>query len=162
MLNSAAIASLPAEGSSVLDVGSGAGLPGIPLAILRPDLRITLLEPLLRRSEFLTEVVDELGLADRVTVERGRAEMISGSFGAVTARAVAPLGKLISLTRRLFLPDGELLAMKGATAPAEVSRAAHELKRWHLTAEVLELAAAPDVEATFVVRVRRGSVSRET
>lgn len=95
VLNSVALTGLIAEGASVVDVGSGAGLPGIPLAILRPDLRITLLEPLLRRSNFLTEAVDELGLGDSVTVLRGRAEDQRDQWQVVTARAVAALPKLL-------------------------------------------------------------------
>lgn len=162
VLNSAALAPLPPHGARVIDVGSGAGLPGVPLAILRRDLDITLLEPMLRRSEFLAEVIDELGLGDHVRVERGRAEAVEGRYDVVTARAVAPLRKLVSLTHKLFLPDGELLAMKGASAGEEVSGAIKELKKWHLTAEVMEVAAAPQVEPTNVVRVRSGRVSRET
>ena len=96
ILNSAALAGLVPSVTSVVDVGSGAGLPGIPLAVLRPDLRVTLLEPLLRRSVFLAEVVERLGLADRVEVVRGRAEEHDGAYAVVTARAVAPLSRLIT------------------------------------------------------------------
>lgn len=162
VLNSAALMQVVPPEVRVLDVGSGAGLPGIPLAIARPDLSLVLLEPLLRRANFLTEVVDELGLGDRVEVVRGRAEEYDGSFEVVTARAVAPLEKLIGWTQKLFLPAGELLALKGATAADEVAAAAGVLRKRKLTAEVIEVAAATDLEPTYVVRVHSASVSRET
>lgn len=128
LLNSAVIGELLAPGDRVLDVGSGAGLPGLPLAIARPDLRIVLLEPLLRRSEFLREVVAELGLA--VEVVRGRAEQPRvchqhGSADAVVSRAVAPLDKLTKWSMPLLRPGGRMLAIKGERAPDEV----HEHRR---------------------------------
>src|SRR3712207_331423 len=91
VLNSVAVAPLTRADAGVVDVGSGAGLPGIPLAVLRPDLRLTLLEPLLRRVTFLSETVAALGLADRVRVVRGRAEDHNQQYDVVVARAVAPL-----------------------------------------------------------------------
>ncbi|MBI4901486.1 MAG: 16S rRNA (guanine(527)-N(7))-methyltransferase RsmG, partial [Actinobacteria bacterium] len=127
ILNSAAIAGLVPSGASVVDVGSGAGLPGIPLAVLRPDLDVVLLEPLLRRADFLTETVRELDLADRVRVVRGRAEEHKASYDVVTCRAVAPLGRLLGWTGRLFLPGGQLVAMKGASAADEVAASRKEL-----------------------------------
>jgi 16S rRNA (guanine527-N7)-methyltransferase len=125
LLNSAAIESLVPVGARVVDVGSGAGLPGIPLALVRPDLTVTLLEPLARRVAFLTECVRRLGL-ERVTVVRGRAEEgpIRRQFGGadvVTARAVAPLDKLAGWCLPLLRPGGLLLAMKGSTAAAELA-----------------------------------------
>jgi len=125
LLNSAAIASLVPVGSRVVDVGSGAGLPGIPLALVRPDLTVTLLEPLARRVAFLTECVRRLGL-ERVTVVRGRAEegpirRQLGGADVVTARAVAPLDKLAGWCLPLLRPGGLLLAMKGSTAAAELA-----------------------------------------
>jgi len=125
LLNSAAIASLVPVGARVVDVGSGAGLPGIPLALARPDLTVTLLEPLARRVAFLTECVRRLGL-ERVTVVRGRAEegpirRQLGGADAVTARAVAPLDKLAGWCLPLLRPGGLLLAMKGSTAAAELA-----------------------------------------
>jgi 16S rRNA (guanine527-N7)-methyltransferase len=127
LLNSAAIAPLVPAGARVVDVGSGAGLPGIPLALARPDVTVTLLEPLARRVAFLTECVDRLGL-ERVTVVRGRAEegpVRRGLGGAdvVTARAVAPLDKLAGWCLPLLRPGGRLLAMKGSTAAAELAAA---------------------------------------
>ena len=125
LLNSAAIASLVSVGARVVDVGSGAGLPGIPLALARPDLIVTLLEPLARRVAFLTECVRRLGL-ERVTVVRGRAEegpirRQLGGADVVTARAVAPLDKLAGWCLPLLRPGGLLLAMKGSTAAAELA-----------------------------------------
>jgi 16S rRNA (guanine527-N7)-methyltransferase len=127
LLNSAAIASLVPAGARVVDVGSGAGLPGIPLALARPDLTVTLLEPLARRVAFLTECVDRLGL-ERVTVVRGRAEegpvrRELGGADVVTARAVAPLDRLAGWCLPLLRPGGLLLAMKGSTAAEELAAA---------------------------------------
>lgn len=155
VLNSAALSSLVPEGSRVVDVGSGAGLPGLPLAIQRPDLEITLLEPLLRRSNFLTQAVEELQLGDRVTVLRGRAEDCDEVFDVVTARAVAKLPTLIGWTKGLFLPDGQLLALKGVSAADEVRTAGKALKAANLDAEVLVVRSHPQAEVTHVVRVSK-------
>lgn len=153
VLNSAAIASLIPEGSRLADVGSGAGLPGIPLAILREDLRVTLMEPLLRRSNFLTQIVEELGLTDRVEVLRTRAEDCDATFDVVTARAVAKLPTLVGWTKSLFLPDGQLLAVKGISVEDEVKAAQKVLKSSHLDAEVLLVRAHPEAQVTHVVRI---------
>jgi 16S rRNA (guanine527-N7)-methyltransferase len=125
LLNSAVLAELVTQGCRVLDVGSGAGLPGIPLALARPDLSIVLLEPMARRVAWLREVVTALGLT--VEVHRGRAEdpVVRGELGGndvVTARAVAPLGRLASWSLPLVAPGGRLLAIKGAGADEEASR----------------------------------------
>ena len=122
--NSLPIISLLPEGSSLLDIGSGAGLPGIVIALARPDLRVTLLEPLQRRIDFLEEVVAELGV--EITVRRGRAESFKGSFSNVTARAVAPLPKLATLAWHLVAPGGSLLAFKGEAAAIELAEAEKE------------------------------------
>jgi 16S rRNA (guanine527-N7)-methyltransferase len=124
LLNSAAIGELLDPGEHIVDIGSGAGLPGIPLAIARPDLHVVLLEPLLRRSEFLDEVVAELGL--HVEVVRGRAEEPSvrdriGERDAAVSRAVAGLDKLTKWSMPLLRPDGRMLAIKGERAPDEVT-----------------------------------------
>lgn len=127
LLNSAAIAGLVPADARVVDVGSGAGLPGIPLALVRPDLTVTLLEPLARRVTFLDECVSRLGLAN-VTVVRGRAEegpvrRSLGGADVVTARAVAPLEKLAGWCLPLLRPGGLLLALKGSTAAEELAAA---------------------------------------
>src|SRR5215470_15330200 len=122
LLNCAVLSEVVPEGVTVCDVGSGAGLPGIPLALVRDDLKITLLEPLLRRTNFLTEVVELLGL-DHVTVVRGRAEEVMGKLPpvhVVTARAVAPLDRLATWGVPLLRPYGEMLALKGDTAEEEL------------------------------------------
>ncbi len=122
ILNSLALADLIPVGATVVDVGSGAGLPGIPLAIARPDLSVTLLEPLLRRTTFLEPVVRELGLGDRVRVVRARAEDHHEQYDVVTARALAPLDRLIRWCRPLLKDGGTLLALKGRSAEDEIQR----------------------------------------
>lgn len=154
VLNSLAIAELLPEGVSVVDVGSGAGLPGIPLAIVRADLQVTLLEPLLRRYEFLGLAVAELGLEDRVTVERGRAEDSAGHYDAVVCRAVAPLPKLLKWVTPLFYPDGKLYALKGSSAGEEVAEAEGYLSAAGLRASVRSVRAAAEAEPTSVVVVQ--------
>jgi 16S rRNA (guanine527-N7)-methyltransferase len=114
------VTTLIPEGASVIDIGSGAGLPGIVIALARPDLKVTLLEPLERRTAFLNEVIAELNLP--ITVIRGRAESVKGSFAIVTARAVAPLPKLLPLVWHLVAPQGSLLAMKGESAAEELAQ----------------------------------------
>ncbi|HEX2858288.1 MAG TPA: 16S rRNA (guanine(527)-N(7))-methyltransferase RsmG [Propionibacteriaceae bacterium] len=156
ILNSVALAELIPQGSRVVDVGSGAGLPGIPLAVVRPDLDVTLLEPLLRRYTFLEEAVAELGLEERVAVVRGRAEETKERFDVVVARAVAPLARLLGWTSGLFLPHGELLALKGSSAADEVAAARRDLVRLGVAAEVLRVRADQRADPTTVVRVRRG------
>ncbi|GAA3819057.1 16S rRNA (guanine(527)-N(7))-methyltransferase RsmG [Streptomyces chiangmaiensis] len=131
LLNCAVLSEVVPDGVSVCDVGSGAGLPGIPLALVREDLKITLLEPLLRRTNFLTEVVELLGL-DHVTVVRGRAEEVMGQLPpvqVVTARAVAPLDRLAAWGIPLLRPYGEMLALKGDTAEEELKSAATALTK---------------------------------
>ncbi|MDQ0991876.1 16S rRNA (guanine(527)-N(7))-methyltransferase RsmG [Streptomyces sp. V3I7] len=131
LLNCAVLSEVVPEGVTVCDVGSGAGLPGIPLALVRDDLKITLLEPLLRRTNFLTEVVELLGL-DHVTVVRGRAEEVLGKLQpvhVVTARAVAPLDRLAAWGIPLLRPYGEMLALKGDTAEEELKAAGTALSK---------------------------------
>ncbi|GLW92115.1 16S rRNA (guanine(527)-N(7))-methyltransferase RsmG [Actinokineospora globicatena] len=126
VLNSAVIREVVPEAATVVDIGSGAGLPGIPLAIARPDLRVTLVEPMARRVAWLDEVVETLALSS-VTVLRGRAEepgirsRVSGA-DVVTARAVAPLAKLSGWCLPLLRQGGLLVALKGASAAEEVDR----------------------------------------
>ncbi|MCC2593819.1 16S rRNA (guanine(527)-N(7))-methyltransferase RsmG [Tessaracoccus sp. OS52] len=153
--NSLALVDVLPLGSDVADVGSGAGLPGIPLAIVRPDLRLTLMEPLLRRATFLGETLADLDLEARATVDRIRAEDSGDVFDAVVCRAVAPLDKLLRWTTALFLPNGQLLALKGLTAEREVAEAGSWLRHARLRAEILEIRAATDVEGTRAIRVTR-------
>lgn len=123
LLNCAVVADLIPHGASVIDVGSGAGLPGIVFAVARPDLDVVLVEPLARRTVFLSEMVERLGLA-RTTVARGRAEErvdLFASADVVTARAVAPLDRLATWCLPLVKAGGRLLAVKGASAGEEVS-----------------------------------------
>lgn len=155
ILNSIALESLIPEGCRVADVGSGAGLPGIPLAILRPDLEMILIEPMLRRSNFLTEAIEELGLDDRVSVVRGRAEDADLHVDIVVSRAVAKLATLINWTTDLIVDSGSLLALKGQSADDEVVKAKKELSKRRLSAEVLLIRADPASDVTRAVRVRR-------
>lgn len=130
ILNCAVVATLFTHSSTVCDLGSGAGLPGVVLALTRPDLSVTLLEPLLRRSTFLTEAVTSLEVTN-VEVVRARAEHLAGkrSFDAVTARAVAPLDRLAGWALPLCRPGGELVAMKGEAAAEEARAAAGVLAK---------------------------------
>ncbi len=161
ILNSAALSGLIAAESAVADVGSGAGLPGIPLAVLRPDLRITLIEPLLRRSNFLTQTVEELQLADRVEVVRSRAEDHHQTYDVVVARALAPLARLIGWCNALRAPGGVILALKGSSVAAEVTAAKRELEAARLKAEVLKARAHRDVEPATVVRLSDRHLTHE-
>jgi 16S rRNA (guanine527-N7)-methyltransferase len=130
LLNCAVVAELVPSKGSLVDLGSGPGLPGIVLALLRPGVSVTLLEPMARRADFLRECVEELELAN-ASVLRGRAEDLAGQPGAdvVTARAVAPLERLAGLAIGLVRPGGLVLAIKGAGAEAELKRARSELRR---------------------------------
>lgn len=158
VLNCAVVTDLVAPGASVCDVGSGAGLPGLVLAIRRPDLAVTLVEPLLRRSVFLQEAVDALGLTNTEVV-RARAEQLHGSrqFDVVTSRAVAALGKLLAWSLPLTRPGGQVLAMKGANAAVEVEEARARLPK--LDAEVLSLEIGELIVPTTVVRVESGATA---
>ena len=124
ILNCAVLAEALPEQGSVADIGSGAGLPGLVVAIARPSLRVTLVEPLLRRTTFLAEVVADLGLSN-VEVVRGRADVLHGArvFDAVTSRAVAPLGRLLTWSMPLVAPSGALVAMKGSSVHEEIEEA---------------------------------------
>ena len=158
LLNSAILGEVVAEGATVADVGSGAGLPGLALAIARPDLSVTLLEPLLRRTRFLDEAVESLGLGDRVEVVRGRAEELHGrrTWDVVTARAVAPLERLARWCLPLATAGGELVAMKGASAVDELEEAWPALRALGCPRPVVaELGAGVLAESTWVVRVAR-------
>jgi 16S rRNA (guanine527-N7)-methyltransferase len=153
ILNCAALSSLIAADSSVADVGSGAGLPGIPLALMRPDLRVTLIEPLLRRFTFLDQTVADLGIADRVQVVRSRAEDHHQTYDFVVARALAPLDRLIDWCNPLRTKGGVILALKGESAADELAAAKPQLQAAHLEAEVLIVRAHPDADPATVVRL---------
>ena len=161
ILNCAVIGEVMEHGATVADVGSGAGLPGIPLAIARPDLDITLIEPLLKRSVYLQEVVDALGLPN-VTVIRGRAEekqvreALDGGVDIVTSRAVAPLGKLAGWSLPLVRRGGEMIAMKGSSVAEELERdAALIRKAGGGRASISTVGDAHLAEPTTIIRVPR-------
>ena len=161
LANCAVLEELVPEGAVVADVGSGAGLPGLPLAIVRPDLRVVLVEPLLRRATFLGEAVAALGLGDRVEVLRGRAEEQKLAVDVVTARAVAPLDKLAGWTLPLARVGGTLLALKGEGAADEVAASHAALERLGGgQAEVLTCGAGVVDPPTTVVRVVRLTAGR--
>jgi 16S rRNA (guanine527-N7)-methyltransferase len=136
-------------GASVADVGSGAGLPGLVWAIARPDLTVTLIEPLLRRTVFLEEAVETLGLA-HVRVLRSRAEDVDERFDVVTARAVAPLEKLATWCLPLVRPGGVLLALKGRTAEEEVASSRVSLHKMGATDIVVSSHGDLQVPTTVV------------
>ena len=143
--------------SRICDLGSGAGLPGVVVALARPDLQVTLLEPLLRRTTFLSEVADELALVN-VDVVRGRAENHAGAgFDAVTARAVAPLDRLARWALPMCRPGGKLVAMKGATAEAELEASGAALvKAGARSSRVRELALSPRWDPVVAVEIVAG------
>jgi 16S rRNA (guanine527-N7)-methyltransferase len=155
ILNSALLA--PLLRGRVADVGSGAGLPGLVLAIARPDVEMTLIEPMERRTDWLQSEVDRMGLTN-VQVLRARAEELPGSglllpVDQVTARAVSALRTLVPLTAPLVRSGGELVLMKGGRAQEEIAAAQKALRKHRVTAvEVLELGAEHGLELTRVVR----------
>lgn len=159
ILNCAAIGELIDEGETVVDIGSGAGLPGIPLAIARPDLRVTLVEPLLRRTVYLAEFIDEHDL--NVLVVRGRAEQPgvkkeAGGADVVTSRAVAPLEKLAKWSLPLVHERGRMLALKGSSASEEIERDRTSLTRMGAgKLEVVECGVGLLPTPTIVVRAVR-------
>lgn len=128
IVNSAALLPFLPKRGTVIDVGSGAGLPGLVIAAARPDLEVTLVEPMERRCEWLAEAAEEIGL-DNVSIVRDRSENIGKKIraDAVTARAVAAMPKLLRLTSKMIAPGGRLLALKGRRAYEEVDEAADEL-----------------------------------
>jgi 16S rRNA (guanine527-N7)-methyltransferase len=164
LLNCAVVAELLPERGTLVDVGSGAGLPGVVLAMLRPSLQVILLEPLLRRSVFLEECVVELGLSN-ATVVRARAEEKAAAHikaDIATARAVAPLDRLVGWAAPLLRPGGELLAIKGQSAEEEIAAAQGVLSRLGVrSAEVLQAGQGMVISATTVVRVVMGGHGRE-
>ncbi len=162
VLNSAVLSEAIGPTATVCDIGTGAGLPGIVLAIARPDITMTLVEPLLRRTTFLDEVVAELGL-DHVDVVRGRADDLHGhrTFDVVTSLAVAPLDRLLGWSMPLVAPTGSLVAMKGRSVHEEVAAARGLLATWRCAEpEVLDLGAGIVDPQTTVLRVSWADPSR--
>lgn len=158
LLNCAVVQEAVPPGVSVADVGSGAGLPGIVIALLRADVSMTLVEPLLRRSRFLDEVVSDLGLGN-VKVVRARAEELHGELtvDVAIARAVAPLDKLARWCLPLLRPGGTLLALKGESAAVELARTRAAVVRAGAGEVSLKEYGRGIVEpATRVVVVERG------
>lgn len=149
LLNSGVVLPRLPHAATVADVGSGAGLPGLVWAIGRPDLSVTLVEPLLRRTSFLEEVVAELGL-ENVRVLRARAEEVDETFDVVTARAVAALEKLAKWCMPLVAPGGVLLALKGRSAADEVQQAKRTLGRLGATATLIRTYGELEVPTTVV------------
>jgi 16S rRNA (guanine527-N7)-methyltransferase len=155
LLNCGLLAELVPGDAEVVDIGSGAGLPGLVIAMLRPQVRMTLLEPMLRRTVFLGECIAELGLGN-VTVRRGRAEDMAGVIRAdiATSRAVAPLGRLTELSAGLVRPGGTILALKGDQAQAELDQAGTILRTLGVrSAEVLKVGQGIVEPPATVVRI---------
>ena len=164
LLNCAVVSELLPQRGMLVDIGSGAGLPGVVLAMLCPSLKVILLEPLLRRSVFLEECVTKIGLSN-ATVVRARAEDRAAAHikaDVATARAVAPLDRLAGWAAPLLRPGGELLAIKGQSAAEEIEAARPVLSRLGVrSAEVLQAGHGRVVSATTVVRVVMGGHGRE-
>ena len=139
------------QGVRVVDIGSGAGLPGVVIALARPDLKVTLVEPLQRRVDFLNEIVAELSLD--IEVIRGRAERVKKQFEVVTARAVAPLEKLMEISWHMIPKTGSLMAMKGESAADEIQ--ATTLKKGS-TAQLHEI-SLPNLPIARVIQVKKGA-----
>lgn len=154
ILNSAVVAELVAPGKTVCDIGSGAGLPGIPMAIVLPDTRFTLIEPMERRSDWLISVVQELGLKN-VEVLRARAEEVGEAFDIATARAVSALPKLLRLCVPLVRHGGEILALKGSKAADEIEDAKRIQKKMGISSfDIVHAGAGLLTEPTLVVRTK--------
>lgn len=155
LLNCGLLVPLIPARATVADLGSGAGLPGLVLALARPDLRVTLVEPLLRRIGFLTEVAEALAV-ENVEVVRGRAEALHGHrcFDVVTSRAVAPLDRLLTWSMPLVSASGTMLAIKGKSVHDEIAAAGSSVRRLGVAApEVLNLGGTDGLPATCAVRV---------
>lgn len=166
IINCAVVAPFVHAGGRIGDVGSGAGLPGLVLAIARPDAHVVLIEPMERRTDWLLAETERLGLTN-VTVLRARAEEVPGSgaldggaFDQVTARAVSGLTKLIPMVAPLVRPDGELLFLKGARVYEEVTAAESAIRRHRLRdVEVVELGSGLVPEVTRLFRATVGGAS---
>lgn len=161
LLNCAVLERLIPQESTVADIGTGAGLPGIVLALVRPDLQVSLVEPLLRRTTFLLEAVERLDLRNAEVVRSRAEDLPAASFDVVASRAVAPLGKLAGWCLPLCVEGGLMLAMKGASAVEELAESERELaalgaEEWH----VHELAVDELAQPTTVVSIVAGRAGR--
>lgn len=158
ILNSAALVQfLPASGT-IVDIGSGAGLPGLVIAAMRPEADVVLIEPMERRCTWLAEMVETLDLSN-VEVKRGRAEEYHDAFEAdvVTSRAVAALDKLSRWSLPLLAQGGELVILKGRSVEAELEPARKVFKKFRMSEpEILQAMTIPGAEGTTVLRSRRG------
>ncbi len=159
ILNSAVLAPLLRPGGRVADIGTGGGMPGLVLGIIRPDVEVFLVEPMERRCAWLNEQIERLELTN-THVKRGRAEEFHGAFEAdqITARAVTALKKLVPLTVPLLREQGELLFLKGAAIHDEIEAAQKVLRKHKVRdIEVLELGAEQLAESTRVFRAKVGT-----
>ncbi len=164
LLNSAVVAELVPQRAKLADLGSGAGLPGVVLAILLPEADVTLVEPMERRTAFLAECVAELDLRN-VSIRRGRAEDLAGQLAAevVVSRAVARLDRLAVLAAALGRPGAQVLAIKGASAAAEAAAARPVLDQLGVDAvEIVAVGADFLKEPTTVVRFRTAAGDRSS
>ena len=143
------VTTLIPEGVTVADIGSGAGLPGIVIALARPDLRVTLIEPLQRRVDFLNEVIKELDLP--ITVIRGKAESVKSAFAIITARAVKPLPVLLPMVWPLIASKGALFAIKGESAQAEIDKTKEKTN----TITTLHTLNIGELETARIIEVRK-------
>lgn len=158
ILNSAAVVPYLKDADSVADVGSGAGLPGVIVAIMLPETEVFLIEPMERRTTWLAEVVEELGLSN-VEIKRGRAQEFDGAFevDVVTCRAVGALSKLVPVAMPLVKVGGEMVLLKGRNVRDEFEGARRALRKFGVgEPSILPGGTVPGVEETTVVRMRRG------
>ncbi|QJW38162.1 16S rRNA (guanine(527)-N(7))-methyltransferase RsmG [Cellulosimicrobium protaetiae] len=162
ILNSAAVVPFLPERGLIADIGSGAGLPGVVVAAMRPDATVYLVEPMERRCAWLAEIASDLALSN-IEIKRGRAEEYHGAFecDAVTSRAVAALDKLVRLSLPLVRPGGEMIVLKGRNVAREIEPARKALRRLRgAEPEIVDAATIPGVETTTVVRIVRQTGSR--
>ncbi len=143
------VTTLIPAGCTVADIGSGAGLPGIVIALARPDLRVTLVEPLQRRVDFLLEVIQELNIP--ITVIRGKAQSVKSAFSVVTARALKPLPVLLPMVWPLIASKGALLAIKGESAQAEIDETVVKAN----TTTKLHILTIGEIERAHIIEVRK-------
>jgi 16S rRNA (guanine527-N7)-methyltransferase len=154
ILNSAVVAELVASGQTVADVGSGAGLPGIPMALVQPEAQFTLIEPMERRSDWLKAIVQDLGLSN-VRVQRARAEEVAEVFDIVTARAVSALPNLLRMCVPMTKHGGEVIALKGSKAAEEIQEAKKLQKKLGIASfEIVRVGSEFLTDPTLVVRTK--------